>query len=151
MNWKNHCNKSIIETCFLFRVYAPGFCSDFSPHIAEILTWWTMRSLLRTEFPWCFFDEISHLKIYHQFLSDTTPPTKENETKNTWTPSNTVSNISKLKSPKKLQGFAHERFLQKFGGNYRKVLKKNRERLVWHLGRKRLRLPHTAPITYSNI
>ena len=47
-----------------------------------------------------------------------------------WKTSSTVREISKLKSRKKMQNLAHKRFLQKFGGNSQKALKKFRESVV---------------------
>ena len=54
-----------------------------------------------------------------------------------WKTSSTVREISKLKSPKKMQNLAHKRFLQEFGGNSQKALKKFREgfvciRMAWY-------------------
>ena len=55
----------------------------------------------------------------------------------------TVSKISKLKSPKKLQSLTHKRVWQKFGGNSQRALKKHSGEFCLHL----LGLREAAPTT----
>ena len=73
------------------------------------------------------------------------PPTEMKHTK--WKASSTVSKISKLKSPRKMQSSVHKRVWQKFGGNSKKkALKQKSREFCLHL----LGLREAAPTTNKN-
>lgn len=66
-NWKTTATSPSLKGVSYFESIHQDFAPTSLHTLRKILTWWTMRSLLRTQFPWFFWNFLS-LKIYHLSL-----------------------------------------------------------------------------------